>query len=86
MQSNQAQKEPLWAETVPYADPHDNHFLQALSMIVSSILGIVSFILIYLDDTIIAGPILDRVKHVIPVLSSLFNVEDLGNISNYLGV
>ena len=55
-------------------------------MIVSSILGIVSFILIYLDDTIIAGPILDRVKHVIPVLSSLFNVEDLGNISNYLGV
>ena len=43
-------------------------------------------ILIYVDDTIIAGPTLDRVNHVISVLSSLFNVEDQGDISDYLGV
>ena len=39
-----------------------------------------------MNDTIIAGPTLDRVNHIISVLSSLFNVKDQGDISNYLGV
>ena len=43
-------------------------------------------ILIYVDNTIIAGPSTPHIDHVIKTLSSLFDVEDQGNLSNYLGI
>jgi Reverse transcriptase (RNA-dependent DNA polymerase) len=43
-------------------------------------------ILIYVDDTIIAGPTDNNVNEVVNILSSLFKIEDQGNISDYLGV
>jgi hypothetical protein len=43
-------------------------------------------ILIYVDDTIIAGPTNNNVNEVVNILSSLFKIEDQGNISDYLGV
>jgi Reverse transcriptase (RNA-dependent DNA polymerase) len=43
-------------------------------------------ILIYVDDTIIAGPTDDNINEVVGILSSLFKIEDQGNISDYLGV
>jgi len=43
-------------------------------------------ILIYVDDTIICGPTKSQVDHVVAVLGTLFDVEDQGNIDDYLGV
>jgi Reverse transcriptase (RNA-dependent DNA polymerase) len=43
-------------------------------------------ILIYVDDTIIAGPTNNNVNEVVNILFSLFKIEDQGNISDYLGV
>jgi histone deacetylase 1/2 len=43
-------------------------------------------ILIYVDDTIIAGPTLEKIELIVSTLSSLFKVEDQGDISDYLGV
>jgi hypothetical protein len=38
------------------------------------------------DDTIIAGPTNNNVNEVVNLLSSLFKIEDQGNISDNLGV
>ena len=43
-------------------------------------------ILIYVDDTIICGPTQTQVEHVVAVMGTLFNVEDQGDIKDYLGV
>jgi hypothetical protein len=42
--------------------------------------------MIYVDDTIIAGPTLENITFVVSTLSTLFKVEDQGDISDYLGV
>jgi hypothetical protein len=45
-----------------------------------------SIIMIYVDDTILCAPTSKEVNDVVNVLSTLFDVEDQGNISDYLGV
>jgi histone deacetylase 1/2 len=43
-------------------------------------------VLIYVDDTLICGPQQTQVDHVVAVLATLFDVEDQGDINDYLGV
>ena len=43
-------------------------------------------ILIYVDDTIICGPTQAQVDHIVAVMGTLFDVEDQGDIKDYLGV
>ncbi len=42
--------------------------------------------LVYVDDTLICGPTTEQVDEVIALLASLFDIEDQGDISDYLGV
>jgi len=42
--------------------------------------------LVYVDDTILLGPTREGVSMVLQLLHSQFNVEDEGDISDYLGV
>ena len=43
-------------------------------------------VLIYVDDTLICGPTKTQVDHVVATLATLFDVEDQGDINDYLGV
>jgi hypothetical protein len=42
--------------------------------------------MVYVDDTILCGPTKEEVNEVISLLGKLFDVEDQGNLSDYLGV
>jgi hypothetical protein len=45
-----------------------------------------TIMLVYIDDTILLGPTREGVSMVLQLLHSQFNVEDEGDISDYLGV
>ena len=45
-----------------------------------------SIVMIYVDDTMICGPSKKEVDEIVKVLSELFDVEDQGDLSDYLGV
>jgi hypothetical protein len=42
--------------------------------------------LVYTDDTILVGPDEKEIAKIVNTLSKYFNVEDQGDLSNYLGV
>jgi hypothetical protein len=42
--------------------------------------------LIYVDDTIILGPKKEGIQEIITKLRSSFEIEDEGNIADYLGI
>ncbi len=43
-------------------------------------------VLIYIDDTILLGPMKQEVEDVINIVKSSFDTQDEGNVSDYLGV
>jgi hypothetical protein len=43
-------------------------------------------VLIYVDDTILLGPTKKEVEHIVRMLHSTFDIQDEGNMSDYLGV
>jgi hypothetical protein len=45
-----------------------------------------NFLLIYVDDTIILGPTNQGIENILAKLRSQFNVDDGGDLSDYLGV
>jgi hypothetical protein len=42
--------------------------------------------MVYVDDTILCGPTTEEVDEVVSLLSDLFDVEDQGDLNDYLGV
>ena len=42
--------------------------------------------LVYVDDTILCGPTKKEVDHIVNLLAELFDIEDQGEVSDYLGV
>ena len=45
-----------------------------------------SVMMVYVDDTILCGPTTTEVDEMVTLLASLFDVEDQGNLNDYLGV